>query len=99
MTHRKIPTEEWNAMARKVVGPSAAEAVSMAAESRMFSSLYRCSDEMRCAPYPEGHPERKTSEGIFRAMLITWAAENGFEPDLDRLSHDDRTLYERLVAK
>jgi hypothetical protein len=47
---------------------------------------------MRCAP--NGN---QSNEQIFRAMLIAWAVEHDFKPDLTKLSHDDRVRFETWV--
>lgn len=57
-----------------------------------FRSLYKTTLGMRCAPR-----DNQSNEQIFRAMLVAWAVEYGFTPDLNMLSHDDRVRFETWV--
>jgi hypothetical protein len=53
-----------------------------------FASLYKVTREMRVAGC-----EVRTTEEIFRRMLVVWAAQNNITVDDYMLSHDDAAAY------
>lgn len=55
-----------------------------------FASMYKVSREMR-----EAGCDVRTTEEIFRRMLVVWCAQNDMPVDEDILSHDDLQAYER----